>query len=110
MISINIGVLEHWFAISSVNNLFFQLKAFDSEGRAELWPRLLHSANSSQLAVWLDGLLPRGNHSRFMLELQAVGGAYPLSRVDVRQSIDDEFTPSIFKVIIKTDFSSFFSL
>ncbi|XP_037548764.1 glycosylated lysosomal membrane protein [Nematolebias whitei] len=79
-------------------SLCLQLTAFDSEGRVELWPRLLHSANSSQLEVWLDGLLPRGNHSRFMLELQAVGGAYPLSRVDGRQFIDDEFTPSIFKM------------
>ncbi|XP_039675637.1 glycosylated lysosomal membrane protein, partial [Perca fluviatilis] len=32
------------------------------------------------------------------LELQAVGGAYPPSRVEVHRSIDDEFTPSIFKV------------
>ena len=72
---------------------------FDSEGRVESWPRLLHSANSSQVDVWLDGILPQSNNSRFLLELQSVGAAYPLSRVDVHQSIDDEFTPSIFKVI-----------
>ncbi|KAM4539222.1 glycosylated lysosomal membrane protein [Odontesthes bonariensis] len=79
-------------------SLCLQLSVFDSEGRFESWPRLLHSANSSQVDVWLDGILPRSNNSRFLLELQSVGGAYPLSRVDVQQSIDDEFTPSIFKV------------
>ncbi|KAG7225301.1 hypothetical protein INR49_007148 [Caranx melampygus] len=75
-----------------------QLSVFDSEGRGQSWPRLIHTANSSQVKVWLDGILPRTNHSRFMLELEAVGEAYPLSRVEVRQSIDDEYTPSIFKV------------
>ncbi|XP_008297248.1 glycosylated lysosomal membrane protein [Stegastes partitus] len=79
-------------------SLCLQLSVFDSEGRGQTWPRLLHSANSSQLEVRLDGVLPRAMHSRFLLELQAVGGAYPLSRVEVRHSIDDEFTPSIFKV------------
>lgn len=79
-------------------NRSLQLSVFDSDGRAESWPRLLHSANSSQLEVWLDGIMPRSANSRFLLEMQAVGGDFPLSRVDVRQFIDDEFTPSIFKV------------
>ncbi|XP_033933057.1 glycosylated lysosomal membrane protein isoform X3 [Pseudochaenichthys georgianus] len=79
--------------------VFSRLTVFDSEGRDQMLPRLLHSANSSQLEVWLDGLLPRASRSRFLLELQAVGGAYPLSRVEVRRSIDDEFTPTIFKVL-----------
>ncbi|MEQ2274238.1 hypothetical protein XENORESO_016943, partial [Xenotaenia resolanae] len=83
---------------SSNGSLCLQLSVFGSEGRAELWPRLLHSANSSQVEVWLNGLLPRSNTSRFILELQAVGGAYPLSKVDDIQFIDDEYTPSIFKV------------
>uniref|UniRef100_A0A3Q3WXA0 Glycosylated lysosomal membrane protein n=1 Tax=Mola mola TaxID=94237 RepID=A0A3Q3WXA0_MOLML len=71
---------------------------FETEGRGETWPRLLHTANSSQVEVWLDGMLPRAIRSRFLLELQAVGGAYPLSRVEAHRTIDDEFTPSIFKV------------
>ncbi|XP_061598032.1 glycosylated lysosomal membrane protein [Cololabis saira] len=75
-----------------------QLSVFDSDGRAESWPRLLHSGNSSQVQVWLDGVSPQSPNSRFLLELEAVGGVYPLSRVDVRRSIDDEFTPSIFQV------------
>ncbi|XP_076610215.1 glycosylated lysosomal membrane protein [Chaetodon auriga] len=80
-------------------SLCLQLSVFEVEGRGQSWPRLLHTANSSQLRVWLDGVLPRASHSRFLLELQAVGGgAYPLSKVEVHRSIDDEFTPSIFKV------------
>lgn len=79
-------------------SLCLQLSVFGSGGRAESWPRLLHTANSSQVEVWLDGVLPRATRSRFLLELQAVGGAYPPSRVEVHRSIDDEFTPSIFKV------------
>ncbi|XP_077362964.1 glycosylated lysosomal membrane protein-like [Festucalex cinctus] len=75
------------------------LSVFGREGRDETWPRLLHTANSSQVSVRLDGLRPRSARSRFVLELRAaVGGAYPLDAVRVRRSIDDEFTPSIFKV------------
>ncbi|KAK5855540.1 hypothetical protein PBY51_005637 [Eleginops maclovinus] len=80
-------------------SLCLKLTVFDSEGRDQILPRLLHSANSSQVEVWLDGVLPQATRSRFLLELQAVGGAYPLSRVEVQRSIDDEFTPSIFKVL-----------
>ncbi|XP_029369299.1 glycosylated lysosomal membrane protein [Echeneis naucrates] len=83
---------------NSTGSLCLQLSVFDSEGRGQAWPRLKHTVDSSQMLVWLDGLLPRANRSRFLLELQAVGGANPLSRVEVHQSIDDEFTPSIFKV------------
>ncbi|XP_059205253.1 glycosylated lysosomal membrane protein [Centropristis striata] len=79
-------------------SLCVQLSVFGSEGRGQSWPRLLHTADSAQLAVWLDGVLPRATRSRFLLELQTVGGAYPPDRVEVHRSIDDEFTPSIFKV------------
>ncbi|XP_053302754.1 glycosylated lysosomal membrane protein [Pleuronectes platessa] len=82
---------------SSSGVLCLQLSVFKTDGRGQTWPRLLHTANSSQLEVWIDGLLPRATRSRFLLELQAVGGAYPLSRVEVHRSIDDEYTPSIFK-------------
>lgn len=76
---------------------------FDFGGRSQSWPHLLHTANSSQFEVWLDGMLSRAVCSRFLLELQAVGGAYPLSKVETYETIDDEFTPSIFKVINDSD-------
>ncbi|XP_019969174.2 glycosylated lysosomal membrane protein [Paralichthys olivaceus] len=86
-------------AVTNVSSgaLCLQLSVFGSDGRGQPWPRLIHTADSSQLEVWLDGVSPRAARSRFLLELQAVGGAYPLSRVEVHRSIDDEYTPSIFK-------------
>ncbi|XP_062291798.1 glycosylated lysosomal membrane protein [Scomber scombrus] len=85
---------------SALNNgsLCLQLSVFAEEGRDQPWPRLLHTGNSSQLAVWLDGVLPRATRSRFLLELQAVGGANPLNSVEVKRSIDDEYSPSVFQV------------
>ncbi|KAK2887760.1 hypothetical protein QQF64_012942 [Cirrhinus molitorella] len=78
--------------------LCLQFSAFESEDRDKPWPSLLHNANSSQLRVWLDGVTPRGNDSRFALEFQTVGESGFEGRVDVHSSIDDEYTPSIFKV------------
>lgn len=78
-------------------SLCLQLSVFEDWGRSESWPRLLHGPDSTQLQFWLDGLSSRTTHSRFLLELRSVGGA-SLNRVNVIRSIDDEFTPSIFKV------------
>ncbi|KAL0167334.1 hypothetical protein M9458_039178, partial [Cirrhinus mrigala] len=77
--------------------LCLQFSAFESEGRDKAWPSLLHNANSSQLRVWLHGVTPRGNDSRFALEFHSVGESEFQGRVDVHSSIDDEYTPSIFK-------------
>lgn len=74
-----------------------QLSVFEDWGRSELWPRLLHNPDSAQLAFWLDGLTPRSEHSRFLLELTVVSRT-PLEMVQSVRSIDDEFTPSIFTV------------
>ncbi|XP_062870741.1 glycosylated lysosomal membrane protein [Trichomycterus rosablanca] len=75
-----------------------QFSGYESGGRERAWPSLLHNANSSQLRVVLSGVKPRTNQSRLALELQVVTGAELRSRVDVHRSIDDEHTPSIFKV------------
>ncbi|XP_067281774.1 glycosylated lysosomal membrane protein [Pseudorasbora parva] len=80
-------------------SLCLKFSVFDSAGRDHPWPSLLHNANSSQLRVWMDGVRPRGNSSRFLLEFQSVGDSGFQGRVDVRSSIDDEYTPSIFKVL-----------
>ncbi|XP_016382430.1 glycosylated lysosomal membrane protein-like [Sinocyclocheilus rhinocerous] len=79
-------------------SLCLQFSAFESVGRDKAWPSLRHNANSSQLRVWLEGVTPRGNRSRFALEFQSVGDSGFQGRVDVHSSIDDEYTPSIFKV------------
>ncbi|XP_067267406.1 glycosylated lysosomal membrane protein [Chanodichthys erythropterus] len=79
-------------------SLCLKFSVFESAGREQAWPSLLHNANSSQLRVWLEGVTPQGNNSRFALEFQSVGDSGFQGRVDVRSSIDDEYTPSIFKV------------
>ncbi|KAI2653248.1 Glycosylated lysosomal membrane protein [Labeo rohita] len=65
--------------------LCLQFSAFESEGREKAWPSLLHNANSSQLRVWLNGVTPRGNSSRFALEFHSVGESEFQGRVDVAQ-------------------------
>ncbi|KAF5889875.1 glycosylated lysosomal membrane protein [Clarias magur] len=79
-------------------SLCLQFSAFESSGREEAWPSLLHHANSSQLRVLLRGMTPQTNRSHFALELQTVSEASLQTRVDVHRSIDDEYTPSIFQV------------
>lgn len=96
------NVIQHGHSCSVVvflSRSLPQLTVFGTEGRNLEWPRLLHSANSSQLDVWFDGVPARAARSRFLLELAAVAGANPPSQAEVRRSIDDEFTPSIFKVV-----------
>lgn len=71
---------------------------YESSGREEAWPSLLHNANSSQLRIVLKGVMPRTNQSHFALELQTVSEVELQTRVDIHRSIDDEYTPSIFQV------------
>lgn len=87
-----------FLTLSSFCLLSLQFSAFAAKGRDSVWPSLLHNANSSQLRVWLDNVLPRSNQSRFALELQSVSSGEQKGQVDVLKSIDDEYTPSIFKV------------
>ncbi|XP_066525362.1 glycosylated lysosomal membrane protein [Hoplias malabaricus] len=82
----------------SNGSLCLQFSAFESEGREEAWPSLPHTANTSQLHVWLEGVMPRANQSRFVLELQTVNRAGFQTKIDVHRFIDDEYTPSIFQV------------
>uniref|UniRef100_A0A8C5S2E2 Uncharacterized protein n=1 Tax=Laticauda laticaudata TaxID=8630 RepID=A0A8C5S2E2_LATLA len=58
-------------------------------GRDGPLPRLLHSANSSKVEFAMEGIGPRGNHSRFALEI--------LAQLQSARSIDDEYTPTIFE-------------
>uniref|UniRef100_A0A8C3SAG2 Lysosomal protein NCU-G1 n=1 Tax=Chelydra serpentina TaxID=8475 RepID=A0A8C3SAG2_CHESE len=67
-------------------------------GRPPL-PRLLHTANSSKVEFIMDKVAPRGNSSRFMLEVVTVeekGGGH--KRLQSVRSIDDEYTPTIFEM------------
>nr|XP_030147410.3 glycosylated lysosomal membrane protein isoform X1 [Taeniopygia guttata] len=80
-------------------SLAFRLTAYASPGRSGRLPRLLHSAESSQLEFLLAGVAPRGNGSRFLLELATVEAPGAARSLRSHRSIDDEYTPSIFQVL-----------
>ncbi|KAL2295681.1 hypothetical protein Nmel_018800 [Mimus melanotis] len=76
-----------------------QVTAYEAAGRAERLPSLLHTADSSQLEFVLAGVAPRGNSSRFVLEVATVEEAGAVRRLRSQRSIDDEYTPTIFEVL-----------
>ncbi|XP_057898818.1 glycosylated lysosomal membrane protein [Melospiza georgiana] len=78
-------------------SLAFRVTAYEGSGRAVRLPRLLHTADSSQLQFVLAGVLPRGNGSRFVLQLAALEPPGAQRRLRARSSIDDEYTPSVFQ-------------
>lgn len=74
------------------------MTAYGSGGRDGAPPGLLHTANSSKVEFVLAGAAPRGNGSRFVLEVTAVQERGAASRLRSARSIDDEYTPTIFEV------------
>lgn len=74
------------------------MTAYEAGGRDGHLPSLLHTANSSQLEFILAGVAPRGNSSRFVLEVATVEEAGAVRRLRSERSIDDEYTPTIFEV------------
>ncbi|XP_015739793.1 glycosylated lysosomal membrane protein [Coturnix japonica] len=83
----------------SNGSLAFRVTAYESSGRDGSLPGLLHSANSSKVEFVLSGLVPRGNDSRFVLEVAVVQQSGAASRLRSVRSIDDEFTPTIFQTL-----------
>ncbi|NXQ41830.1 GLMPA protein, partial [Catharus fuscescens] len=83
----------------SNGSLAFRITAYESSGRAEHLPSLLHTADSSQVEFVLAGVAPRGNSSRFVLEVATVEEAGAVRRLRAQRSIDDEYTPTIFEVL-----------
>lgn len=75
-----------------------QVTAYEAGGRDRRLPSLLHTADSSQLEFVLAGVAPRGNSSRFVLEVATVEEAGAVRRLHSDRSIDDEYTPTIFEV------------
>ncbi|NWX94766.1 GLMPB protein, partial [Nothoprocta pentlandii] len=77
-------------------SLAFRVTAYEADGRDGALPRLLHTANSSKVEFVLAGVAPRGNGSRFALEVATVQEAGAARRLRSARSIDDEYTPTIF--------------
>lgn len=74
------------------------MTAYEDSNRDNPLPRLLHTANSSKVEFVIQGVTPRGNHSRFVLELFTVEEAGRRQTLESLRSIDDEYTPTIFEV------------
>lgn len=74
------------------------MTAYETSGRDETLPSLLHTANSSKVEFVLAGAAPRGNSSWFALEVATVEEAGVVQRLRLARSIDDEYTPTIFEV------------
>ncbi|XP_059120767.1 glycosylated lysosomal membrane protein [Peromyscus eremicus] len=79
-------------------SLALKVQAFSGSGRPAQPPRLLHTADACQLEVTLAGASPRGNHSRFGLEVAALGTGAACPTVKELHSIDDEYAPAIFQL------------
>ncbi|XP_019518165.1 PREDICTED: glycosylated lysosomal membrane protein isoform X2 [Hipposideros armiger] len=79
-------------------SLAFRVQAFSRSGRPAQPPRLLHTADTCQLEVALDGAVPRGNRSLFRLEVATLGQGPDYPSMREQHSIDDEYAPAVFQV------------
>ncbi|XP_040268073.1 glycosylated lysosomal membrane protein [Bufo bufo] len=77
----------------------FRISAYERPGRDASSPRLLHTANCTKLEFLISGVQPRGNHSRFALEMVTLEKKSGRKKVRSVRSIDDEYTPTIFEVM-----------
>ncbi|NXG38689.1 GLMPB protein, partial [Dromaius novaehollandiae] len=83
----------------SNGSLAFRVTAYEADGRDGPLPSLLHTANSSKVEFVLAGVRPRGNGSRFALEVATVEQPGAARRLRSARSIDDEYTPAVFETL-----------
>jgi hypothetical protein len=69
-------------------------------GRDADLPRLIYNTNNTQLNFVLDKYIPMFNHSRFALEMSVVANKSDDMSIQTTKSIDDEYSPGVFKVNI----------
>ncbi|XP_043820629.1 glycosylated lysosomal membrane protein [Dromiciops gliroides] len=79
-------------------SLAFKVRAFSGSGRPAGLPRLLHTADTSQLELVLSGAVPRGNHSLFGLEVATPVLDSQCPQLKEQESIDDEYCPAVFQM------------
>ncbi|NXX99822.1 GLMPA protein, partial [Centropus bengalensis] len=83
----------------SNGSVAFRVTAYEAGGRDGPLPSLLHTANSSKVEFVLAGVAPRGNGSRFALEVATVEELGVAQKLRSARSIDDEYTPTIFEML-----------
>ncbi|XP_061462224.1 glycosylated lysosomal membrane protein [Rhineura floridana] len=79
-------------------SISFQVTAYEGASRDGPLPRLLHTANSSKVEFIMHEVAPRGNRSRFALEIATVEKRGGRKQLESIRSIDDEYTPTIFEM------------
>ncbi|XP_068963717.1 glycosylated lysosomal membrane protein isoform X2 [Petaurus breviceps papuanus] len=82
----------------SNGSLAFKVHAFSGSGRSDHIPRLLHTADTSQLELVLSGAVPQGNHSLFVLEVATPALDSECPQLKEQEFIDDEYCPSVFQL------------
>ncbi|NWU84377.1 GLMPB protein, partial [Onychorhynchus coronatus] len=79
-------------------SLTFEVRAFPAGGRGSVPPALPRVPGSCGLELRLQGLRPRGNGSRLLLELAALEAPGRARALRPRRHLDDEFAPGVFEV------------
>ncbi|XP_075048781.1 glycosylated lysosomal membrane protein [Mixophyes fleayi] len=77
----------------------FKVSAYRGPGRDISSPRLLHTANCTKLEFTISGVRPRGNNSRFALEMVTLEKKAGRKTMRSVRTIDDEYTPTIFESV-----------
>ncbi|XP_067008190.1 glycosylated lysosomal membrane protein [Anabrus simplex] len=91
--------------------LKIELSGFGYEDHSDLLPHLLHTANSTQVDLVIDGLTTESTFtsSRFAVEIVMISsdGTNSSMKINARKSLDDEHTPGVFTLVdVETPSSS----
>ena len=78
--------------------LSLQFSAYDQLGRESELPHLQFSENITQFDLTIDNLWTNFSKSRFALEAIMVSEGKTGMKIDETRSIDDEYSPGVFKV------------
>lgn len=91
--------LNSSFWPGTVGNVTFRVEVLNSDRRTDELPHLQETGNSIVAGVVLDKLLTNSGfkHSRFGIQLTTVGNE--TQKLAETESLDDEYTPGVFKLI-----------
>ena len=84
--------------------IIFQFTAYDHLGRESELPHLQFNENITQFDLTVDNLWTNFSMSRFALEGIMVSNGKTGMKIDETRSIDDEYSPGVFKVGFKVHF------
>ncbi|CAH1254631.1 GLMP [Branchiostoma lanceolatum] len=89
--------MESLFQNGSIS---FKIHAFKTDDRSTDLPHLQYTSNQTQFDFTIDSVEPRGNMSRYAMEVMLITEDKRGTHVDLKklQSIDDEYTPGVFEL------------